>query len=278
MLFSVFVYAEPESKESIKPDQMIVYKSVKTPKGKFELKLHVFNPSDHKSGNKTPCILLFHSGGWSSGDPSRYYRQCKAFASQGMVAISVEYRIKGKHGDNALASVRDAKSAVRWVRENAEKLGVDPKKIAAMGSSAGGHLAAAAGNLTAFEEDGEDLSVSSKPDALLLISPVFDNSPEGYGHHRKEVRENWKDFSPLHNISKGAPPAIVFVGDNEEKYLTVEAAKKFKKNMEAVGSRCELFVLKGATHRKKSKEHYQLISKEQKKFLKSLGYIESSNQ
>jgi hypothetical protein len=49
-----------------------------------------------------------------------------------------------------------------------------------------------------------------------MLSPVFDNSPKGYGHYHKILKKHWRDFSPLHNIAAGAPPAIVFVGDSEK--------------------------------------------------------------
>ena len=58
-----------------------------------------------------------------------------------------------------------------------------------------------------FDEAGEDTSVSCVPQALVLFNPVYDNGPKGYGHER--VGEYWQDFSPMHNIRKGMPPAIV---------------------------------------------------------------------
>jgi len=80
--------------------------------------------------------------------------------------------------------VKDAKSAVRWIRKNALTYNIDPERIAAGGGSAGGHIAAATGTSTAFEEDGEDKSISSWPNLLVLFNPVIDNGPDGYGHSR----------------------------------------------------------------------------------------------
>lgn len=252
--------------------ELITYKTVQTKKGDFELKLHVFDPGE--SGDATrPCIVLFHSGGWNSGDPVRYYSSARRWASLGLVAIAVEYRVRDVHGGNALDSVRDAKSSMRWIRSHADKLKVDPDRIAAQGSSAGGHLAAACATLTSFDEEGEDITISCVPNALLLKSPVLDNGPHGYGQYKKEVRKAWKAFSPFHNIRKGVPPAIVSVGTNEAKYLPVKVAKDLKRKMENVGSRCELLVLEGATHRKRTAEQNRMVDREQVKFLRSLGYI-----
>lgn len=264
---------EPKKNEEAKPSSMVTYKNVKGTKGDFALKLNVFNPPGHDLAKKRPCILLFHSGGWCSGEPSSQFSGCKKWASKGMVAIAVEYRIREKHGGTPLESVADGKSAIRWVRTHAIELGINPDMIAAGGSSAGGQVAAAAGILTTFEENEEDQTVSSKPNALVLVSPVLDNSPDGYGHYHKEVKKNWKAFSPLHNVEKGAPPTIICMGDNETKYLRVESGKEFQKKMSEVGSRCELFIYEGMTHTTRTPEQGAAIGREQAKFLSSLGYL-----
>ena len=67
----------------------------------------------------------------------------------------------------------------------------------------------------------------------------------------------------------------MFVGDSEEKYITVEAAERFQREMKALASRCELFVMKGATHTQRSKEQVAMIETEERKFLASLGYCET---
>jgi acetyl esterase/lipase len=270
------IIAAPADKPAWKPDRVVTYKTVKTEKGAFPLQLHIFNPAGEDSGGKRPCVVLFHGGGWVSGEPAKCYGACRRWASRGLVAISVEYRIREKHGGTPLDSVRDAKSAIRWIRSHAGELGIDPGKIAAWGASAGGQLVAATALLKKFDEEGEDTSVSCRPDAMIMISPVFDNSPEGYGHYHKALKQHWRDFSPLHNIAAGAPPAIVFVGDSEEKYITVESAERFQRQMKELGSRGELFVMKGATHTQRSQEQTAMIESEEMKFLTSLGYMKAN--
>ena len=162
-----------------------------------------------------------------------------------MVAITAEYRVKSRNKTTPFECVKDGKSAIRWVRANAGKLGVDSKRVAAGGGSAGGHVAAATGNCPGLEEEGEDLKVSSKPDVLVLFNPVYDNSSKGFGHGR--VKPRWKEISPMHNIRKGAPPTIVFLG-TKDKLIPVSTAQEYEKRLVAVGSRSVLHLYEGAAH------------------------------
>jgi acetyl esterase/lipase len=162
-----------------------------------------------------------------------------------MVAVAAEYRIKSKHGTSPYECVRDGKSAIRFLRANAKKLGIDPNRLAAGGGSAGGHVAATTATVTAFNQKDEDTTVSCVPNALVLFNPVYDNGPEGYGQSR--VKERWREFSPMHNIRKGIPPAIVFLGTND-KLIPVKTGEKFRDKMRAVGSRSELFLYEDQPH------------------------------
>ena len=95
------------------------------------------------------------------------------------------------------------------------------------------------------EEESEDHGVSSRPDALALFNPVYNNGPKQYGHGRVEAR--WKEISPAHNIRKGMPPAVVFFG-SKDKLVTVGTAEAFQSKMREVGSRSELHVSEGEGH------------------------------
>ncbi|MDF3131052.1 alpha/beta hydrolase [Kiritimatiellaeota bacterium B1221] len=253
------------------PDRIITYKKI----GDVELRLHIFNPPNHQASDKAPAIVFFFGGGWIKGSPEQFFPFCKHLASRGMVAASAEYRIQSKHGTTPVECVKDGKSALRWMRTHAEKLGIDPHKLAAGGGSAGGHVAAVAGNVVGFEEEGEDLSIASKPDALVLMNPVFDNGPEGYGHN--QVEAFWEAFSPLHNITGGAPPTVVFLG-TQDKLIPVATAETYKAQMEAVGSRCDLYLHKDQPHgffNARFKENYEKILPQMDAFLRSLAYIKS---
>ncbi len=248
----------------------VQYKQV----GDTKLFLHVFNPNGHKDSDQRPAIVFFFGGGWNGGTPKQFDPHCRYLASRGMVAITAEYRVKSRNKTTPFECVKDGKSAIRWVRENAGKLGVDPRRIAAGGGSAGGHVAAATGNCPGLEEKGENLKISSKPDALVLFNPVYDNSAKGFGHNR--VKPRWKEISPMHNIAKGSPPTVVFLG-TKDKLIPVSTAKEYEKRLVAVGSRSVLHLYEGAAHGffnhgRKGNAYSDTVGK-MDDFLNSLGWL-----
>jgi acetyl esterase len=271
-MITLFVAGTFTFAADIVPDEKITYKTV----GEVSLQLHVFMPANHKPTDHSPCIVFFFGGGWVGGSPTQFYPHCRYFASRGMVAISAEYRVKNRHGTTPYECVKDGKSAIRWVRTHADELGIDPRRIAAGGGSAGGHVAAATGTVNGFQEPSEDTAISSKPNALVFFNPVFDNGPEGYGYDR--VKEHWREFSPMHNIDEATPPTVVFLG-TKDKLVPVSTAEKYKALMAKSGRRCDLHLYEGQPHgffnyrNGKNPYYYQTVI-EADKFLASLGYLE----
>ena len=191
-----------------------------------------------------------------------------------MIAITAEYRVENRHGTTPREAVMDGKSAMRWVRKHAKEWGINPDMIAAGGGSAGGHVAAAAATIQGFEEEDEDLNISARPNALALFNPVYDNSPDGYGYDRVEAY--WREFSPMHNIEKHNPPAIVFLG-TEDHLIPVATAEKFRDRMLQNGIRSELLLFEGAGHGffnyRGDKKYFRATVVETDRFLTSLGYL-----
>tara|TARA_B100000927_G_scaffold42193_1_gene30056 strand:- start:1 stop:828 length:828 start_codon:yes stop_codon:yes gene_type:complete len=217
--------------------EKIFYKSTE----QTDLNLFIYNPVDFDKSQTYNCIVFFHGGGWNSGDYKQFERQSIYFASRGMVAISVEYRIRNKHGTSPIQAMEDAKSAIRFIRLNSELFSINPNRIAAAGGSAGGHLAAVAGNIDLFDNSSEDLTISSKPDLLILYNPVLH-----YGRKWGWI-DNPSSASPYENLSVGAPPTIILTG-TKDKIVPVELIENYKKRMEAVGSRCDVIFYEGAEH------------------------------
>ena len=264
LLVTQFLYAE-----SIPP---IPYKTA----GERKLMLQIDQPDDRNPGDQNPAIVFFFGGGWVGGSPKQFEPHANYFATRGMVGIRVEYRTINKKGPATPdVCIEDAKDAIRYVRKNATKLGVDPDRIAAAGGSAGGHLAAATALVPGFEKN--DAKPSSKPNALVLFNPVLDNGPDdGWG--QKRVGDDFKKYSPAHNITKDAPPAIFFLG-TKDKLIPVSTMERFRDNMKKAGVRCELHLWPDGPHgyfnhgRGENKAYIDTVTKADK-FLASLGWID----
>ena len=237
------------------------------------LRLLVIKPPGWKASDRRPALVLFHGGGWTGGAPTQFNDQCTYLATRGMVCVQVEYRLLKQPGVPPLDCVRDAKSAMRWVRRQAGELGIDPGRLGAGGGSAGGHLAAFVGMVEGLDDPADDLAISPKANALVLFNPVFDNGPDqGWGSAR--VGEQFPAYSPAHNISADDPPAIVFLG-SEDKLIPVAVLGRFKAGMIKAGVRCEAFVYEGQGHGFFNKDPWKTRTLvEADKFLASLGWIE----
>lgn len=241
MIFGVALVVGLAVAQTPSPDHEIVYKQVEGD----DLELHVFHPPKWKASDRRPAIVFFFGGGWVGGDPSQFYPHAQHFASRGMVAISARYRTKNSHGTDPFASIADGKSAIRWLRANAQELGVDPNRITAGGGSAGGHVAASTALLPGLDQPGEDLSVSPVPQALVLFNPVIDTTEKGYGAEKLSGRED--EASPVHHVRPGMPPTIIFHG-TADTTVPFENVERFRHNMTEVGSRCELVPYANKAH------------------------------
>ncbi len=247
----------------------VLFKQIDTTK----LVMEIHRPPSMDATTKYPAMVFFFGGGWKGGTIKHFEHHAKYFAKRGLVCFLVDYRVETRHGTTPFESLKDAKSAVRFVRANAVKFQIDPDKIIGSGGSAGGHLAAATALIEGHNETTDDLTISCIPNALALYNPVIDNGPGGYGYER--VGNSYKDFSPLHNIKKDAPPTIMFLG-TKDKLIPVETAEYYKTVMEKVGSRCELYLYEGEPHgffNYNKFENYKKTVAETDEFLQSLGYL-----
>jgi len=273
----------PEVTQDIPGAERLVYKSV----GGVDLPLFVFRPEDLQASDRRPAIVFYFGGGFKSGSPTQFAPQAEYLASRGMVAICVEYRVHSRHRTSVADCVRDAKSAMRWVRSHASELGIDPDRIASAGGSAGGHLAAAVALLPGFDDPQDDLSVSCMPGAMLLFNPAVDLSREGLGRSPEDERHidlksrlggELSDLSPTNHVRAGLPPCIIFHGEEDP---TVPFAQEvaFRDAMTKAGNRCELVGYPGYEHgffnfKRDDKHPYYDTLRRADEFLASLGYLQ----
>ncbi len=190
-------------------------------------------------------MIFFFGGGWTGGTKDQFDAQARYFAKRGFVSVLADYRVKTLDGSTPFDSVRDARSAVRWVRAHARDLQVDPSRIVAAGASAGGHLAAAAAILVDLNDASDDRSVSSVPNALVLLNPVLDTSKIGYG--AKLLGDRAPELSLTAHVGRGLPPTLILHG-TADTIVPFENSVEFKRVAEAAGNRCDLVVFEGAEH------------------------------
>lgn len=257
-LLLLLVAARPQDKEP-------VYKKV----GDVELKLFFSFPDDWKAVDKRPAIVFFFGGGWAQGSPDQFARQAAALAKRGMVAARADYRVKSRHQVTPEACVEDAKSAVRWLRKNAASLGIDPDRIVAAGGSAGGHIAACTGTVPGFEAAGEDVSISSKPNAMILFNPVLHAEPIA---QRMSDPEAAKKITPNLHLEKGLPPALILFGTADAlKAGTTDYLAKAKE----LGATAEIFWAEGQPHGFFNRSPWmERTLQRADEFLVSLGYLQ----
>ena len=226
-----------------------VYKTIAT----FKLKVDIFYADQTINKENKTAIVFFHGGGWAYGTPDEFFTTCERYAKMGIVTFSVEYRLSIENGItpsktiSPIESVMDAKSAMRWVRENAEKFHIDKNKIVAAGQSAGGHLALCTAMIGDYNEKSDNQSISCSPNAVLLFSACV-NAVEGWCDRLLGERRNkiWS-ISPAHNIKEGMPPMIEFHGTDDEQ-VPKWTVQFFETAMEKEGNYFEQHMYNGRKH------------------------------
>jgi acetyl esterase/lipase len=267
-LLAAPLFAQSSYPPTFKDARVETYRKI----GSTELKLWIFGESDPKA--KKPAIVFFFGGGWNSGSPAQFENQARYFAKRGMIAITADYRVKSRHGVQVVECVKDAKAAIAWVRENAERLGIDPGKIAASGGSAGGHLAASTGTISGFGSD-------ERPNAMILFNPASTLAPitswqppgakTGLSVERLGVEA--QVISPAHHIGPHTPPTLILHGKNDTTvpYASVVA---FESVMKKAKRPCKLVGYDGASHGFFNRgENYRKTLAEADAFLVDLGWI-----
>ncbi|TWI01085.1 acetyl esterase/lipase [Luteimonas cucumeris] len=203
--------------------------------------VRVFHPS-LDSDKPRSALVLFHGGGWNEGEAGWMDAIATQYADLGMVAISVDYRLS-RDGITPFDAVADARNAIRWVRREAARLGIDPNKVAALGTSAGAHLAASA---AIFDEPwGSD--ISSVPNALVLRSPAVSVATSTWFQKLSGGVSQAAALSPVLHVRAGLPPMILLQGE-EDNVTPASGARQFCQRMQARGNTCELKVYPGVGH------------------------------
>lgn len=216
----------PETVKEIKNITYVRY-------GKRALQLDLYLP-EANSKQQRPGVVFVHGGGWASGYRTNFTPFAIALAERGYVAATISYRLSGE----ALypAAIYDTKAALRWLRSNAGKYGINPDQIAIAGGSAGGQIASLAGvtaGVEKFDPQAKKSDVSSDAQAIINIDGLSDFTSEAARLHEDDPRKNpsaagawfggryaektalWHEASPTFYVSKNTPPILFLISAQE---------------------------------------------------------------
>jgi acetyl esterase/lipase len=227
--------------------------------GDVPLPLNLARPA--AAGAPRPAVLCIHGGGLRHGTRTSYNRFCLELATRGYVAATIDYRLVPQHPFPA--AIHDAKAAVRWLRANAVRLGIDPQRIGATGQSAGGYLALFLGltpDVPRFEGSGGNPDQSSAVACVVnvygptdLVSD-WDTSEDGkallplwFGGPLDTHRSAYIEGSPLSWATPAAAPTLCIHG-TADRLVAYEQSQWLVERLQKAGVEAELVTIEGAGH------------------------------
>lgn len=228
---------KPELPAGVKATENVVYRTLAdTPFGDRQLHADIYRPDDDR---RYPAVIFIHGGGWRSGSRELQRPLAMHIAAAGYVTVPVEYRLslEAKYP----AALHDVKAAVRWLRANADKYGIDPDHIAVSGCSAGGQLAGLTGitnGSARHEGTGDHAGVSSDVQAIVNIDGIVTFVSQGniadaaerlrkkgempvnafwLGGMYDDATENWNEASAILWATPASAP-ICFINSQLPRY------------------------------------------------------------
>lgn len=232
----------------------------------YPMKLHLMRPfTDLEWKERYPLIVWVGGGAWKASTPFRQIPCLSYYARNGYVVASIDYRVSGM--EPFPAPIQDVKAAIRYLRFHAGEYGIDPEKIAVMGDSAGGHLAALAGT----SGDGETFGTPDLPDVSCEVQAVVDlygpsdflqmpgaNQPEiGFlwqtpeslllGGHPAVKEEMARKASPVTYVKEQTPPFLLLHG-TKDSLVNVKQSEILYDALKSAGVEADLYELVGADH------------------------------
>jgi acetyl esterase len=217
--------------------------------GDVSLKLDAFVPEGE---GPFPTCILVHGGGFTKGTKQSYITPIfEPLSKAGFVWFTIDYRLAPAHRWPALAD--DVQTAIRWVKEHTKEYKVDPKRIALIGESAGGHLVSYVG------------AVGKDDTSVAAVVPFYaPHDLEFQVDHRGMLGESMTGLLGLTELNDDArkalrgasastavhekmPPYLLIHGDKDAQ-VTLEQSTRFQALMKKHGNECELITIVGGAH------------------------------
>ncbi len=230
------------------------------------LLMNTFFPKQ-TNGEPLPVIIYIHGGGVTGGSREIGNQTSAILALGGYFTCTIDYRLLGDAPFPA--AIHDCKAAVRFLRANAEELGIDPNRMGVWGHSAGGHLAAflgTSGNEPAPEIHGDVGDFDELDAKVTCVVDFFGPSDfttlrqtaradgeiplfreAGRSWSEEELRTKLLEASPIHWVDAEDPPVLIFHG-SEDRVVALEQSQKFHEALSVIGVASELNIIAGAGH------------------------------
>jgi acetyl esterase/lipase len=235
----------------------LVYRSV----GRRQAKLDVYLPAEQSGlpgqGSRRPAILAIHGGSWIGGSKFEYGGAFDRLAAHGYVVYAADYLLARPWQPSWPEVLDDLRAAVAWIRRNAREFDVDPARLTAWGTGAGGHLAMLLGTLPAGPEpDGTDLSVQAVvslcgPTDLvdLVTARLLPGDPARIflGGNADSWPQRARSASPLWNLRSNVPPMLLAHG-TDDPFVPLEQSVRMAERLSSLGVFHRLIVVPGARH------------------------------
>jgi acetyl esterase/lipase len=206
-------------------------------------------------------VLCIHGGGFRAGSRKGFLTQAVHLAEHGYVAATADYRLAP--AAKFPAAVNDVKAAVRYLRANAARLGIDPERIGVMGGSAGGHLAlflGVTGGVAEFEGDGPNREQSSRVACVVSYYGPSDFTksygrsvdaaevlPLFLGGDVNQARAMHIKASPLYWVTPDAAPTLAIQG-TKDRFVNYEQSVWIIERLLQAGVPAELETIEGSDH------------------------------
>lgn len=233
-----------------------------------------------------PALILVHGGGWVEGSKEAVRWATEGLAREGYVSFGINYRLM-KDGKNTWpAQIDDVQRAVRWIRANAAKYGVDPNRIGAFGGSAGGHLVSLLGTMDTRDNSDKALATYSSRVQCVVdmngpadLSKGFAQTSGGQGNGwvnslitnlmggtPTEKPTVYQEASPITHVDAKSAPFLIFHGKVDD-IVPVAQSEWLHAALQKAGVESTLVLFEGEGHDFKQQANQDRFVEEFRKFI-----------
>jgi len=233
-----------------------------------EVRLDLYLPHRPPGLGRVPVVILIHGGGWRGGSKESVKGMAIQLTKGGYAVAAIDYLLSRPTRASWPTNFEDCQEAVRWVRSHATDYRIDPARIAAVGVSAGGHLASLLGTWAdrpgraAHNETDSSLSQGSSARVQAVVSMYGPTDLAGdrtvaplptspvqlmLGGEKKEREHAYREATPLNHVTSDDPPVLLIHGSDDQ-LVPPEQSEALALALESAGVKNRLILIDHAAH------------------------------